>query len=184
VNKAELARHALELRAEIGLRYLDVLDPYKLAKQWGIDVFQLSDSTCSRVAREHFLTLKRSVFSGMLIPVSTGAVILENDAHDPLRRRSTMGHEMAHVVRWHTFTSGVVAERGCRLSSPEDEAEAALLGAELLVPTKAANWMAFRDYTDEQVATKFEVSTEIARWRMNASGARRFATNARRKVGR
>jgi hypothetical protein len=181
VNKAELGRHAHELREEIGLGYLDVLDPYKLAKQWGIDVYQLSESDCSPVAREHFMLLKSSVLSGMLIPVDAGAVILENDTHDPLRRRSTMGHEMAHVVRWHTFTSGVVDERGCRLSSAEDEAEASHLGAELLVPTKAANWMAFRDYTDEQVSAKFEVSIEIARWRMNASGARRFADNARRK---
>jgi hypothetical protein len=184
VNKAELGRHALELREEIGLGYLDVFDPYKLAKQWGIDVYKLSESDCRPIARQHFMTLRSSALSGMLIPVGTGAVILENDAHDPLRRRSTMGHEMAHVVRWHAFTSGVVDERGCRLSSPDDEAEAALLGAELLVPTKAAKWMAFRDYSDAQVSVKFQVSLEIARWRMNASGARRFASNAKNKVSK
>lgn len=184
MNKAELGRQALEIREEIGLAPFDVLDPYKLAKQWGIDVYRLSESACRPIARQHFMAIRHSVLSGMLIPIDTGAVILENDSHDPLRRRSTMAHEMAHVIRWHTFAAGVVGERGCRLSSKEDEAEAAYLGGELLVPIKAARSLAFRDVTDEQAAAMFEVSLEIARWRMNATGARKMAMNARAKAAR
>jgi Zn-dependent peptidase ImmA (M78 family) len=120
----------------------------------------------------------------MLIPVGTGAVILENDSHDPFRRRSTMAHEMAHVVLGHSFTPGVVDERGCRLSSQEDELEAAHLGGELLLPLTAAKALAFRDCTDEQAAARFQVSIEIARWRLNGTGARKLVRNARAKAAR
>ena len=113
-------------------------------------------------AREHFMVLRSSVLSGMLVPVGTGAVIPENDSHDPLRRRSTMGYELAHVILWHEFKPGIVDERKCRLSSKEDEAEAAYFGGELLLPLKAAQSMAFRDFTDELAALKFQVSLQIA----------------------
>lgn len=184
MNKADLSRQATAVREEIGLGPFDVLDPYKLAVQWGIDVYQLSESDCHPDAREHFMVLRSSVLSGMLVPVATGAVILENDSHDPLRRRSTMGHELAHVILWHEFKPGIVDERKCRLSSKEDEAEAAYFGGELLLPLKAAQSMAFRDFTDEQAALKFQVSLEIARWRMNGTGARNYAKNAKAKAAR
>lgn len=184
MNKADLARYALELREEIGLVPHDVFDPYRLAQQWGIDVHLLSATDCTSTAREHFMVLRRSVLSGMLIPVGTGAVILENDSHDPYRRRSTMAHEMAHVVLGHSFTPGVVDERGCRLSSKDDELEAAYLGGELLLPLTTARALAFRDCTDEQAAIQFHVSVEIARWRLNGTGARKLVQNARAKAAR
>ncbi|GLW70193.1 hypothetical protein Kpho02_24920 [Kitasatospora phosalacinea] len=49
---------------------------------------------------------------------------------------------------------------------------------------KAAIEVAFRDWTDEQVATRFDVSIEFARMRMNASGARTIVSRARAKQRR
>lgn len=43
MNKAELKREALEVRHEIGLSPFDALDPYRLATEYGIDVYQLSE---------------------------------------------------------------------------------------------------------------------------------------------
>ena len=85
MNKAQLARDAIELRKDIGLDAHAMFDPYKLAEQWGIEVFQLSELDCSDAALKHLTFDRSSVFSGALIPVGTGFVILENDSHDPFR---------------------------------------------------------------------------------------------------
>ncbi len=105
----------------------------------------------------------------------TGAVIVENDAHPLARRRSTMGHEMAHVVGEHKFGTSLVNERGCRMANKVQEDEAAEISGELLIPFEAAKRLARRKATDEEVALRFGVSPDMARWRMDATGARLIA---------
>jgi Zn-dependent peptidase ImmA (M78 family) len=174
-NKAECKRLAVELRAEIGLGPMDALDPWKLANEYGVEVFGLTALPLDHGAREHFTITRPDVFSGALIPVGNGAVIIENDAHPEARRRSTMSHELAHVVREHRFGASLVNERGCRLADQVQEDEAAELAGELLVPFEAAKLLARRRATNEAVALQFGVSVEMARWRMDATGARKIA---------
>lgn len=90
------------------------------------------------VIREHFTVSRPEVFSGALVPYGNGAVIVENDAHPSARRRSTMGHELAHVFGEHKFGASLVNERGCRLADQAQEDEAAEIAGELLVPFEAA----------------------------------------------
>jgi Zn-dependent peptidase ImmA (M78 family) len=125
--------------------------------------------------RDHFTIARPEVFSGALVPVGTGAVIIENDSHTEVRRRSTMGHELAHVVGEHKFGTSLVNERGCRLADQVQEEEAAEIGGELLIPFDAAKKLARRKATNEEVALQFGVSIEMARWRMDATGARLIA---------
>lgn len=182
MNKAALKRLAVELRAEIDLGIHQPFDPYALAELYGIDVVQLSDVKCSAEALKHFRITRPDVFSGALVPVGDGgAVIIENDGHDPERRLSTASHEMAHVVMEHPFAAMLTDERKCRLLNKDHEAEAAELGGELLLPADAAKQLAFNGATDEQAARRFRVSIEIARWRMNSTGARKIAQRAHAK---
>jgi Zn-dependent peptidase ImmA (M78 family) len=111
--------------------------------------------------------------------VRTGAVIIENDAHPLTRRRSTMGPELAHIFGEHTFGTSLVNERGCRLANQAQEAEAAEIGGELLIPFEAAKLLARRDATNEEVALRFGVSPDLARWRMDSTGARLIASRQR-----
>lgn len=136
----------------------------------------LSALDCAPAAA-HFAVTKPAAFSGALVPVGTGAVILENDAHDRRRRRSTAAHEMAHWVREHPFTAPLMAssERGCRIGNRDQETEATELAGQLLIPVDGAVRLAFRGATDEDAAERFDVSIEMARWRMNGSGARTVA---------
>lgn len=99
--KTEAKTFALELRAEIGLDAYSPFDPYAFAAEYGIAVVQLSD--LDRPARHHFLKADGSALSGALIPNGRGVVILENDAQPLTRRRTTMCHELAHVVLEHEF---------------------------------------------------------------------------------
>jgi Zn-dependent peptidase ImmA (M78 family) len=180
VNKALLKRLATELRAEIDLGPHAPFDPYRLAELYGVDVIQMSDLDCSREAIRHFQVLRRDVFSGALVPLAYGgSVIIENDAHPVERRRSTASHEMSHVALEHEFGATLTDERRCSLASVQQEKEAAELGGELLLPFEAAKRLAWQGVTDQDAATRFGVSLEIARWRLNATGARRIAQRAR-----
>ena len=175
INKAECKRLAAERRAEIGLGQMDALDPWKLAKLYGIEVIALSTLQVSKQAHDHFTVVRPEVFSGALIPIRNGAVIIENDTHPLARRRSTIGHELAHVFGEHKFGTSLVNERGCRLANQVQEDEAAEIGGELLIPFEAAKKLARRNATNEEVAIQFGVSTDLARWRMDATGARLIA---------
>lgn len=176
--KTEAKRLALELRAEIGLDAHAPFDPYAFASEYGIRVVRLSD--LDGVARDHFLKADGSALSGALIPMGTGAVILDNDAQPLTRRRTTMCHELAHVVLEHKFGVSLSDERKCGLGgSQEDEAD--WLSSEMLIPYDGAFRLARADATDEQAAYEFNVSLEIARWRLNHSGARKVVERTRAK---
>src|SRR5690606_3803194 len=142
---------ALEVRGEIGLGPHDRLDPLQLAEAYGIDVFSLSQLGCAPEVHSYFQSVRRSVFSGALVPLSDGStVIIENDTHAPERRISTASHEMAHVILEHPFTATITDGNGCRISEAGHEAEAAELGGELLIPTEAALRLAFYDVSDDE----------------------------------
>lgn len=174
-NKAACKRLAAEVRAEVGLSAMDALDPWRLAQEYGISVVALSELPVADHVREHFADVRPEVFSGALVPLGQGVVIVENDAHADVRRRSTMGHELAHVLGEHKFGASLVNERGCRLADQVQEEEAAEIAGELLVPFDAAKLLARRRATNEEVALQFGVSVDLARWRMDATGARLIA---------
>jgi hypothetical protein len=177
--KTEAKRLALELRTELGLSAHVPFDPYAFAQEYGIQVVRLSE--LETPARQHFLKADGSALSGALIPVGTGTVILENDAQPVARRRTTMCHELAHIVLEHEFSASLATdERKCGLAGDQEE-EADWLSGEILVPTDGAVRLARADATDELAASVFDVSLAVARWRMNQSGARIMVRRARAK---
>lgn len=169
---------AVELRAEIGLTPFQPFDPWALADLYGVRVYPLSDIDCTETSRDHFSITWVTVFSGALIPDPDGLLVVENSAHALVRRRSTLSHEMSHVTLEHSFASTIIDARGCRLADREQEDEAAELSGELLIPFQAARWSANRGLSDQAVADKFEVSVDVARWRMNSTGARKIAARS------
>ncbi|GAB4085935.1 hypothetical protein GCM10028784_25650 [Myceligenerans cantabricum] len=179
--KTEAKHLALELRKEIGLNAHAPFNPYAFAAAYGIPVVQLSE--LGGEARDHLLKADGSTLSGALIPTGTGVVILENDAQPLTRRRTTMCHELAHVVLEHEFAFSLSDERKCGLGG-EQEAEADWLSGEILIPYDAALGLARANATDERAALVFDVSLAVARWRMNHSGARKVVERTRAKRSR
>lgn len=176
--KTEAKRLALELRTEIDLDAHAPFDPYAFASEYGIPVVRLSELT--GVAREHFMKEQGSALSGALIPDGTGVVILENDAQPLTRRRTTMCHELAHVVLEHSFGVSLSDERKCGLGGQQEE-EADWLSGEMLIPYDGAYRLARANATDDRAAHAFDVSLAVARWRMNHSGARKVVERGRAK---
>lgn len=176
--KTEAKSLAMELRAEIGLDAQVPFDPYAFASEYGIPVVQLS--SLDGPARDHFLKADGSALSGALIPTGTGVIILENDAQPLARRRTTMCHELAHVVLEHEFGVSLSDGRKCGLGGVQ-EAEADWLSGEMLIPYEGALRLARANATDELAARDFDVSLAVARWRMNHSGARKVIERTRAK---
>lgn len=177
--KAFAKKLADEERRDLGIGPFDPLDPYGHAERWGIEVYDLCSVTISVEALHHFTVVDIGKFSAMLIPTGTGHVIIENHGHDPLRRRSTIAHEMAHVLLEHDFDILLGSDNSCRSSASPVEAEAAELSGELLIPSEAALRAARLGWTDQETADHFNVSLRMAAWRMNSTGARLRAERAK-----
>ena len=177
--KKEAKQLALEVRAELGTEVFAPLDPYALAELYGIDVYDLRNPVLPQESVRYLTEERPHVFSAALVPLQpSGTIIIENHIHPARRRRSTMAHEMAHVLLEHKFGFTLTDENGCRSGVREIEEEAAELSGELLIPTDAARTAAFKGWTDRTVARHFDVSLAMARWRMNVTAARRIARRA------
>jgi len=189
-TKAALARLAAEVREnELKANPYQRICPYDLADLYGVAVYTLqglADSGCPPEAIEFFTSVRPEAWSAALVPNGTGQFIVENDVHTHRRRRSNIAHEMAHLLLEHEFdrilfTNG---KRGCaNPASKEMETQAAELSGELLLPAAAARRAAVYGLSDDQVAERFDVSAEFARWRLNVTGARRIASRTARKKG-
>ena len=186
-TKKALGDLALEVRGELGLCPNEPLDPYALAEEYGISVYQVGDlgaDGCSAESIDFFTVYRPDRWSAALVPCGPGRFIVENSAHCSERRRSNVAHEMAHLLLEHEFDGILFTDGGCRSDDvivKAREQGAADLSGELLIPTTAAQSAAWDDMTNEAVAQRFEVSIEFARWRMNLSGARKIVERARAK---
>lgn len=170
---------ATEERLEQSLGPRERLDPYALASTHGIDIYaidELPGDYCSHAAVEHFTSVRRAAWSAALVPIGSARIILENVSHDSRRRRSSIAHELGHFFLEHDFHDVLLTDDGCRQFNPACEKQAKYFSGELLVPDAAAKWAAFRDWTNEQVAERFDVSIPFAQWRMH--GARVYAQRA------
>jgi len=115
------------------------------------------------------------------VRVGTRLTIIENRAHSTERRRSTVAHEMSHVLLEHDFSMLITSEHTWTARDGSVEGEANWLAAELLLPQKAAQRAAMRGTAPHLVASAYGVSIEIATWRMNISGGQTIARRAATK---
>lgn len=176
---------AAEERRELGLDIMDLLDPYELAERHGIPVYAISELEASGCAPEtvrHFLVARKKAWSAAIIPVGSARIVIENDAHEFVRRRSSLAHEMSHHLLEHAFPDTLLTEDHDRAFSPKVEKEALFLAGELLVPEKACVKLAFNGADNLAVGTRFEVSTQFSQMRMK--GPRVLAANALKKQAR
>lgn len=173
---------AEEERKNLGLGHWDQLDLYALCEEHGIPVYALSE-IASPEAVAHFTVNRAFTWSAALIPVGSARLIVENDEHQPVRRRSNIGHELGHFLLEHEFQTELFGESHARQFDAKLEKEATFLAGELLVPFRSVEQMAFKGWTNEQVASTFGVSEQFAQMRM--SGQRVRAERASAKfVGR
>jgi IrrE N-terminal-like domain len=87
-----------------------------------------------------------------------------NGEHIAARRASDITHELAHGLLLHRPVPAL-DDRGCRAWNTAIEYEASYLGGALLLPGKAARWVAKCGMSPEYAAERFGCSIEMVRWR-------------------
>lgn len=184
-TQKEMAKLAADEREALGLGLMDPLDPYLLAQKWGIPVYPISALVadgCPEETIEHFRTTSSKRWSAALIPVSRSRIIIENDSHQIVRRRSSVAHEMSHHLLEHDFPEGALSSEHDKVYSNSVEKQALFMSGELLAPNAACKKLAFRGADNAAVAATFNISTQMAQMQMK--GPRTYAKHALVKQGR
>jgi hypothetical protein len=171
---------AEEMRSELGIKNIDRLEPLRLAAHLDIVVLSLTTLAGLGLATPSLGwaidTLRRheqSALSAVTVFDGPKRLVVYNDEHCAARQASDIGHELAHGLLLHQ-PAPALDERGCRAWNTEVENEASYLGGALLIPGKAARWVAKCGMTPQIAAERFGCSIEMVRWRLSASGARRL----------
>jgi IrrE N-terminal-like domain len=175
---------AQEERAELGLGAADPFDPYALARAHGIDVYtlrSLREYGFSADALTHFTVLDSSAWSAALVPLGEARVIIENESHSVVRRRSNIAHELGHHLLEHPFDNVILGEDHKRQFNEQQERQATFMAGELLIPLAAAERMAFDGWDNARVAAAYGVSEQFAQMQMR--GQRVRAQRAAQKYG-
>ena len=174
---------AQEERGGLGLRTTDPFDPYALAEAHGISVYTLAslrEFGVGSTALMHFTVDNTSAWSAALVPLGTSRVIVENEGHALVRRRSNIAHELGHHLLEHPFDHVILGEDHKRQFNDQQEKEAKYM-AELLVPLAAAERMAYDGWDNAQVAAACGVSKQFAQMQMK--GQRIWALRAAKRYG-
>ncbi|BBE24573.1 hypothetical protein MN0502_34560 (plasmid) [Arthrobacter sp. MN05-02] len=175
---------ASEERLNLGVGMRQELDPYALCAEHGIEVYtveSLQSFGATSHAINHFTTLNPRAWSAALVPIGSARVILENEAHARVRRRSSIAHELGHFLLEHAFDGVLLGEDHKRQFDEAQEKQATFLSGELLIPRKAAQQAAYDGWSNARVAAVFNVSEQFAQMQMK--GPRVRAQRATRKYG-
>ncbi len=172
---------AARYRADIGLKPQEPLDPEALAAHLGVVVWrpeevpELSGSSLRQLTNQD-----PDSWSAVTIRHGDTNLIIVNSAHAQTRQRSSLSHELAHIMLDHEPGRIDLSPAGHLLLNSyerEQEDEADWLSGALLVP-RAGLVIAYRSNTDPRIlANRFQVSVDMLNWRLRMTGV---ATQARR----
>jgi Zn-dependent peptidase ImmA (M78 family) len=178
--KANAERQAAAYRAKLGLDPDSALDVFDLAKALDVTVVDGGDLVGAN-RFEELEALQVGVFSAATMVIRGRVVIVTNPQASPGRLRSDVAHELSHLALKHQPSEvrsvGGVTFRTC---DPSQEEQATALGGALLLPRPLLLGLARRgEATPQNVAAKYSVSLEMARFRINSTGVLKQAARSR-----
>ena len=178
---AEAEREAERIRAELGLGPAEPVDVSQIAKHLGIRVVAADELI--DVARLHDLEqIQAFAFSACTFDIDGTKIIVVNPLRTPARRASDIAHELAHLLLTHELDEirsvAGVPFRTCR---PDQEEEATNLGGTLLLPRPLLLSAVRRGLDEQAIAAQYDVTTEMARFRVNRTGVRRQLRSTRQR---
>jgi len=164
---------ARKARSGLGLPATAPLSPLRLATNMGIAVAPLSSfaSECESAVR-HLMKVDHRAFSAGTFRLGGRTLMVFNDANHEDRQTSDLAHELAHVILEHPMLP-ILDDRGCRHFDKNLEEQANWLGPALLISEEAALHIARQGWTIEQAAAEYQVTAEVARFRLNVTAAHR-----------
>lgn len=168
--KAEAEREAARVREELGLASHDRLDPRRLAQHLGISVIDAGDLVAVEELEE-LERLQAFAFSAATFNIDGRKIIVISPLRNTGRQNSDIAHELAHVLLKHDLSEiRELDGMPFRTCKPEEEEEATAFGGTLLLPRPLLLSAARRRATIDQIATQYDVTVEMARFRYNTTG--------------
>lgn len=164
--KARANRIAVGIRGQMGLSPIDPIDPFAICDFFDVEVIRMSNLDCDHSS---FVADEQSCFSAMTVPYGLRTAIVHNDTHHPLRQRSNICHELAHLFLGHQHVPPL-NEDGERAHDGGIEAEANFLGGCLLMPNEAARHV-LSDGLVARAQLMYGVSKPMLDYRLRVSGA-------------
>ncbi|MBI1183588.1 ImmA/IrrE family metallo-endopeptidase [bacterium] len=150
------------------------LPEYALANHLGLKIFKPSDLLAFGFRKKHLNVLCNANsrdFSAVAIKAKSCVLITFNEAHSPARIKSSLVHEMAHIICDHDFTQ-FDADTSLREFPKDEEEEADWLAGCLLIPRNGIIWAGRKGMNLDDLANHYEVSVQMARWRVNKTGVK------------
>jgi Zn-dependent peptidase ImmA (M78 family) len=150
------------------------LDPYAAAEAVGVRLF--GEDFFERFSDEDRLQVLQAGrewwSAGTIINGGDVAVIL-NPTHDPVRQRTTLAEELAHIVIGHP-PSAIDTATGMRTYDDEMESEAYDVGGAMLMPYGQLFSLCRQPPNVEAIAARYGVSVKFTNYRINRCGLRRM----------
>jgi len=170
--KANAERESLRLRGELGLRPAQALDVTKLAGYMGVEIISAADLI--DIARlEELERIQAYSFSAATFEVAGRTIIVSSPLRISGRLASDIAHELSHLLLKHELSevreiSGVPF-RTCR---PDEEEQATNFGGTLLLPRPLLAAAGRQGLGPEEIAERYAVTVEMARFRYHSTGVR------------
>ena len=181
--KAWCERTAGEYRQVLGVAPSRPLDPRCLADHLGVRVATPEDiPTLSDVARRQLVEIDPGSWSAVTIALGDARLVILNSGHSEARQRSSLAHELAHLILNHPTDRTQLSHEGLLFRGTfdrEQEEEANWLGGCLLVPRDGLLKARLRLSDEDALATRFGVSADMIAWRLRTTGVLRQVRWAR-----
>lgn len=173
--KAEAEREAARVRKELGLASHDRLDPRDLATHLKVSVIDAADLVAVEELEE-LERLQAFAFSAATFEIDGRRIIVVSPLRNAGRQNSDIAHELAHIMLKHDL-SEIRELNGMpfRTCKPEEEEEATAFGGTMLLPRPLLLSAARRRATIDQIASQYDVTVEMARFRFNTTGVAKQA---------
>ncbi len=173
--KAEAERDAVRLRKEMGLAENDRLDPRDLATHMNVVVMNAAELVDIEELEE-LERLQAFAFSAATFEIEERKIVVVSPLRNSGRQNSDIAHELAHIRLKHDLSEiREINGMPFRTCKPEEEEEATAFGATLLLPRPLLLSAVLRGATIGQIASQYDVTVEMARFRYNTTGVAKQA---------
>ena len=175
--KAWCEKTAGDYRQALGVPPTAALDPNRLAAHLGLRVTTPERiPTLSETSRRQLLEIDPDSWSAVTLVRNDSGLVILNSAHSEARQRSSLAHELAHILLNHASDQTHLSELGLlfrRSFDREQEQEANWLAGCLLVPRDGLLKARLRTRSENALAARFGVSTSMISWRLRTTGVLR-----------
>lgn len=175
--KAEAERRAAALWSDLGSPITEPLDLSAVAGSLGARIV-MADELIARKRLEQLEEIQAFAFSACTFEVRDQSVIVLNPVRSDGRQRADCAHELSHLLLRHQMrVPERIGENVFFTGSADQEDEAGWMAGAILLPRQAVLRAAHTGMDAAALAEHYQTTEEMARFRINATGA---ALQARR----